>query len=153
MSNPLRPIGHQSVVGSNHRQRAYLHYDLERTDYSLSPHELRLLEASGHNSWKEFSLVACSIGLPCAINAAAVLASQRVFELTLGIFLNSLFGGIGLALCLCFSVLWYRHRHEMTNVIERIKQKPKLTLAESDGQDEIDYLSYAVPELPFSDNQ
>ena len=43
--------------------KSYIHYDLERVDYSVSKSELENIKNVGQNYWKDFSLPCLAIGI------------------------------------------------------------------------------------------
>ena len=105
---------------------SYLLYDPERTDYSVSEEELSSLRDAGTNRWKDFCLVAISLGIPCMINA--IHDTSDPFKLSLDLFLNYLFGGVGIALGIVFGILWYQNRNSFETIFQKIKQKPKMRI-------------------------
>ncbi|MBM3300633.1 MAG: hypothetical protein FJY85_11830 [Deltaproteobacteria bacterium] len=108
--------------------RSYIHYDPERTDYSLTGEELKELREGGQNLWKDVCLVAVSVGIPCLINAIAETIQQSSFALTLSMFLNYLVGVLGLALGVVFSIAWRRSHRSLQSLIDAIKHKPKMQI-------------------------
>jgi hypothetical protein len=107
---------------------SYIHYDPERTDYSLTGEELKELCEAGQNLWKDVCLVAVSLGIPCLINAVAETATQSTFTLTISLFLNYLVGALGLALGMIFSIAWRRSHCSLQTLIDAIKKKPKMQI-------------------------
>jgi uncharacterized membrane protein YciS (DUF1049 family) len=108
--------------------RTYIHYDPERTDYSVTAQELQTLIKEGQSLWKDVCLVSVSLGIPTLLNAVAETTRQTSFSLTLSMFLNYLFGILGLALGLIFGVAWFRSRQRLHSVVDSIKQKPKMAI-------------------------
>jgi len=108
--------------------RAYIHYDPERTDYSVTGEELEMLRREGQNLWKDVCLVSISLGIPTALNAGVAIASQTTFNLTLEIFVNSLVGVVGLSFGIVFGIAWGRSHTSLADLIEAIREKPKLAI-------------------------
>ncbi|MGD0264747.1 MAG: hypothetical protein ABSD47_07290 [Candidatus Methylomirabilota bacterium] len=104
--------------------RQYIHYDPDRTDYSITPEELATLESANSNIWKEVCLVCGPLGLSCLLNALA--STKEPFTLTLSLFLNYLFGILGVGLAIVFGIAWCRSRKTFRRIIEGIKKKPKM---------------------------
>ncbi len=151
MEADFRSEDSDSSLGSL-AQRSYIYYDPERTDYSVSSHELEQLENLGRNLWKEFFLVSCPTGLAFALHGIESLSTQTVFHLTLGMFLDLLLGIVGLALSICFAVLWRRYHCQSGNLIATIKAKPRLRIFAEDRKALILSHPYNVPMLPFKDD-
>ncbi|MDQ1638486.1 MAG: hypothetical protein QOF62_1825 [Pyrinomonadaceae bacterium] len=103
---------------------ASIHYDPKREDYAVSGYELRALSDLGRNNWKDFCLVAFSMGLACALNAIVLMSEQKAFDWTLAIFLNSLFGLVGLALAICFGLIWRRDSISTETFVKSITSRP-----------------------------
>lgn len=107
--------------------KQYIHYDPDRVDYSVTGEELARLESAGSNLWKDACLVCAPVGLSCLINAVANTTTP--FVLSVGVFLNYLFGILGLALAVVFSIAWNRSHKGFKAVIEAIQQKPKMQIS------------------------
>lgn len=112
------------------RQRSYLLYNPERIDYSVTGEELERLRG-GQSLWKDFCLVFASLGVPCLINAIADTQKMPSFTLSLSLFLNYLFGVLGILLAVVFGIAWHRSHQSFSSLIEAIKSKPKLELTPS----------------------
>ena len=131
-------------VNRGQSPRAFIYYDPDRFDYAVTPHELRELSDSGRNFWKDFCLVSSPLGVTCALNAAAMIANQPTFKLTLGIFLNSLVGLVGIALAICFAILWHKCSATTRFLVNSIKEKPRMQMLPCSPEDgTIRYLSAA----------
>lgn len=104
----------------------FIHYNPERTDYSLTPDELARLESAGSNLWKDVCLVSTSLGVPCFINAVA--GTPDPFKLSVALFLNYLIGALGLALAVIFGFAWLRTHKAFGTIVSEIKKKPKMQL-------------------------
>jgi hypothetical protein len=103
--------------------KTFIRYNPERTDYTVSEQELHALQAASQNYWKDICLVSVSVGIPCIINAIAGTAEP--FKLTLGLFFNYLFGGLGVILSIVFAIAWRKSRTDTRNIIAGIKSKPR----------------------------
>lgn len=106
--------------------QTFIHYDPERIDYSVTPEELARLASAPHSQWKDFCLVSFSVGLPCVLNAIALTATP--FVLTLAVFLNYLFGVLGIILAIAYGFLWRREHRSHSALLESIRSKPKMKL-------------------------
>jgi hypothetical protein len=102
--------------------------NLERVDYSVSEHELLSLMNSSQNSWKDFCIASAGVGIPCVINAVVGI-KRAPFEIDVSLFLNTLFGIIGVVLAIVFGILWKRTATNVAAIMEAIKNKPKLRLS------------------------
>jgi hypothetical protein len=109
--------------------RQYLHYNPDRTDYSLTGDELARLETAGSNLWKDVCLVSGSLGVSCIINAVAGTPSP--FALSAALFLNYLFGVLGVVLAIIFGIAWVKAHKGFRDIVEEIKKKPKMELLPS----------------------
>ncbi len=107
--------------------RQYIHYDPERIDFAVTGEELANLERASGSLWKDVCLVSFSLGIPCLINAIA--GTKQPLELTLALFLNYLFGILGIAFGVIFGIAWVRNRQTVSSVIDAIKKKPKMEIA------------------------
>lgn len=109
--------------------RQYIHYNPERTDYSLTPEELARLESAGSNLWKDVCLVSASLGVSCGINAIA--GTPTPFALSVSLFLNYLFGALGVVLAIVFGIAWTRTHTGFRAVVNEIKSKPRMEIVPS----------------------
>lgn len=109
--------------------RQYIHYNPERTDYSMTTDELARLESAGSNLWKDVCLVSSSLGISCIINAIA--ATPDPFKLSAALFLNYLFGVLGLVLGAVFGIAWRRTNVSFRTIVDEIKKKPKMEIVPS----------------------
>lgn len=109
--------------------KQYIHYNPERTDYSITPEELTSLESAGSNFWKDICLVSGPLGLSCIINAIA--ATPSPFQLNLALFLNYLLGALGLVLAVVFGIAWGKSARRFTKIIRQIKEKPRMEVVPS----------------------
>ncbi len=113
----------ENLVPSN-QHKVYILYNPERVDYTVTGEELEKLGEGGRNLWKDFCLVALSLGLPCLINAVADTDAQN-FTLSLTLFLNYLIGVVGIALSVVFGIFWYSTNKKSIDLVALIKNKPK----------------------------
>ena len=104
----------------------YIHYDAERTDYTVTKDELNSLENGSSTLWKDVCLVSFSMCVPLLINGIAEIKSQAEFSLTLTIFLNLTLGIIGLVLAIIFAIAWYKSGKNLETIIHGIKNKPRM---------------------------
>lgn len=105
----------------------YIHYDPSRTDYSVNSFELELIEQTGNSIWKDVFLGSIGIAIPCIINAIndyqKLLPGNKIF--TSDLFLNCLFGGLGIIIGIISLIVWFKNKSSFRNIIEGIKNKPK----------------------------
>ena len=111
---------------NNPSTKSYIHYDPERVDYSLTKDELENIKNIGQNNWKDFTIACLSIGIPCLINGISEIRSQASFHITLSMNLNLIVGIIGIILGLGFLIAWQRSKKSINDIIERIKNKPRI---------------------------
>lgn len=109
--------------------KQFIHYNPERTDYSVTAEEIARIETSGANLWKDMCLVSGPLGTSCLINA--IIATPAPFKLSLGLFLNYLLGCLGVCLCIVFAIAWYKTAGQLNAVIRQIKEKPKMEIIPS----------------------
>lgn len=128
-----------------------LYYDPRRTDFTLNEEELSRIKAASQNYWKDFCLVSISVGLPTIINACE--GTKDPFELTLPLFLNYLFGVLGLILFFIFLILWKKTRKDLNIIIDEIKSKPKYLVTVSSTSAETQVINLeASPEEVNNDS-
>jgi len=111
--------------------QAYIHYDPERVDYSMTGQELDQLKNASSNHWKDFCIISFSLGVPCLINAIVEISKQDQFVTTLSFNLNLVVGIIGLFLGIAFAIAWRRSHTSIVKLIEVIKNKPKMPVPPS----------------------
>lgn len=107
--------------------KSLIHYDPERIDYSVTDGELEQLSKGNTTLWKDFCLFCLALGVPCLINAIAA-TSLTAFVLSLSLFLNYLFGVVGIILSIAFGIAWKKTHKGTTDLITVIKNKPKFEL-------------------------
>jgi len=127
-------MGSNSVTNSTDINQAlaknYIHYEPSRIDYSVNSFELELIEQTGSSVWKDVFLCSVGIAVPCIINAlddCAKLSSENQF-LTTNIFLNCLFGGLGIILGIISFIVWRKNKSNFGKIIGDIKNKPKFEM-------------------------
>ncbi|MGD0174864.1 MAG: hypothetical protein ABSC61_10655 [Anaerolineales bacterium] len=108
-----------------------IHYEPTREEYTVTNGELEQLANLGKNQWKDFSLVCISIGIPCIINAITLL--RNPFEWSISLFLNSLFGLVGICLFIFFVIMWRSTNKDRYKIISNIKSKPKMQVFYSES--------------------
>ena len=111
----------------------YLHYDPDRVDYAISDQELGDLELCSDNLWKDICLVSAGIGIPTLLNAisianASLPTGQAKFVPNVPFTLNLILGIVGIAFAIGFGIAWWKTRKRAKQVIERIREKPKIPL-------------------------
>lgn len=106
----------------------YIHHDPDRVLYGLSEEELDNVANSSQPLWKDVCLVSLSIGIPTLINAIAITKIGDDFSVTLSLFLNYLFGVVGIILGLIFGIAWHRTRKSCKLIIDKIKSRPRTEL-------------------------
>ena len=117
-------ITNQSNLGKH-----FIHYDPERTDYSVTAEELARIETAGSNLWKDMCLVAGPLGISCLINAIAT--TPKPFQLNLSLFLNYIFAATGIVATVILGVAWYKTSGQLAKIISQIKDKPKMEIIPS----------------------
>ncbi|MDA2929324.1 hypothetical protein MYX84_05150 [Acidobacteria bacterium AH-259-O06] len=120
-----------TIGGSIPSPRSYIHWNPDRTEYSLTEEELDKVHHGGQSIWKDFCLVSTSVGISTMLNAIATTMSQEDFSLTLSLFLNYLFGVVGVILAICFGIAWYKSHKSVGKVLVAIKNKPKMEIGAS----------------------
>ncbi len=108
--------------------RSFIHYEPERIDYAVTGEELEKLREGTETLWKDVCLVAIALGVPCFINAIADTMKQEAFSLTLSMFLNYLFGVLGIVFGVIFGVAWYKAYARSKLLLDKIKLKPKMEI-------------------------
>ena len=111
--------------------QSFIHYDPNRVDYSLSEEELQNLTDSGQNSWKDFCIFCFAVGIPCIINAIVEVNKQTTFNPTLSFNINLVIGIVCIFLGVAFAIAWAKSRTKVCNLIEKIKNKPKVPISPS----------------------
>lgn len=101
----------------------YIRYNPERVDYAISEEELNSLETNSKNIWKDFFLISLSIGIPTTINAIA--DTQTPFVLSLKLFLNYIFGVLGIVFSIIFGLMWRGTYISYNKIVKKIKNRPK----------------------------
>ena len=101
----------------------FLRYNPVREDYTVTPDELSALEHAIGDISKDVCLVAFSLGVSCLINGIAGTKTPFVFDLAL--FLNYLFGIVGISLAVIFGIQWRRSSTHLADIFGVIKNKPK----------------------------
>ena len=112
-------------TGSNH----VIHIDMSRVEYALSDDDLTRITEAAKNDWKEFFLVSFPAGATCIINAIA--DTRQPFVLSLGLFLNYLFGLLGIFGAVVFGIMWYRTKRNLGEVISKIKDRPRMSVVQA----------------------
>jgi nitrogen fixation/metabolism regulation signal transduction histidine kinase len=100
-------------------------------DYTLTGEELEQLKSSMQNSWKDFCIACLALGFPCLINARSEASQQKVFSPTLSFNLNLVIGLIGVLFGIIFLILWQKTKGSCDRVIEKIINKPKISIVPS----------------------
>ena len=111
--------------------QSYIHYDPERIDYSLSLVELENIANAGQNTWKDFCIFCFAVGIPCTINAMVEVGKQEVFVPTLSFNINLVVGIIGIIIGIAFAFAWKKSSVTVSNLLEKIKNKPKVPISPS----------------------
>jgi hypothetical protein len=112
-------------------QTNFIRYNPERVDYTLTGEELEQLKSSMQNSWKDFCIACLALGFPCLINAISEASQQKVFSPTLSFNLNLVIGLIGVLFGIIFLILWQKTKGSCDRVIEKIINKPKISIVPS----------------------
>lgn len=130
----------------------FICYDPSRTDYAVTEGELNTLKESAQNSWKDFFLFSCPLGISCILNAIAT--TTKPFTLTLVLFFNYLIGVVGIALSIVFAIMWCKTKRSLDNLITSIKNKPKMRVeyGQTKGSAQLVVLGPSFPEPPNEPN-
>jgi hypothetical protein len=105
----------------------FIHCDTDRVEYSLTKDELENISSAAENVWKDFCIGSISVGIPCLLNAVSEICSKwPKFDVTLLLFLNVMIGGLGAILGIVFYVMWRKTKKSVRNIVDRIKNKPKV---------------------------
>ena len=112
----------------------YIRYNPERIDYALTGEELEQLQNNSHSNWKDFCIGSIAVGVPCLINAFTELGKQQEFTPTLTFNINLVIGILGVVLGLMFLILWRKSKIECTALMDRIKNKPKISVVRIDAK-------------------
>ena len=104
----------------------YIHYEPTRTDYSVNSMELELIEQTGSSIWKDVFLASLGIAIPSFVNGISGFCTLPQNEkVSVPIFMNFLFGSVGLILAVISLVVWQTNKKNFAAIIKRIKEKPK----------------------------
>lgn len=106
----------------------YIHHDPDRTCYSVTEDELNNIVEKSQPLWKDICIASLFFGLPTFINAIAETANQTTPQFTWSLFLNYIFGFLGLLFTVIFGIAWRRAYKGTKDLVEKIKAKPKLEL-------------------------
>jgi len=110
-------------------QENYIHYNLNRVDYTINNMELDLIEKSGNSIWKDFFIATLALAIPSLINAYHIYGNiPPESNLTVELFLNTLVGGICFILAIICFIVWRNNRNSLKKIINQIKAKPKYKL-------------------------
>lgn len=101
-------------------------YEPERILYAISDEEINKLCDGEKSLWKDFFLVAISLGLPCIING--ISSPVKGSEFPLSAVINYIFGGVGLILAIIFFVLWRSDSKNSDSLLSTIKARQKVQL-------------------------
>lgn len=104
----------------------YIHHDPDRDLYAVSEEELEGLVEGGRSLWKDVCIASLSLGIPTILNAIADTAQQTSFQLDLPLFLNYLFGILGIVLGIIFGFAWRQSAKRTKEKIAKIKSKPRM---------------------------
>jgi hypothetical protein len=104
----------------------YIHCDEDSTLYSVTEDELNSLVNKSQPLWKDVCLVSGSIGIPSLINFLSAIPTP--FKITLSLFLNALFGILGIVFAIIFGIAWKNTRNDTKEIIAKVKAKPKRVL-------------------------
>ena len=113
--------------------KSIIHFDPNRTVYAVSETELDNINSHGNSIWKDVGIAALAMGIPCLINTVSLIINSKIpdgqkFVASLDIFLNSLFGLVGLILGIVFLLIWNKSRKKKVEIIDLIKQREKYEL-------------------------
>lgn len=120
-----------TIKGAPSNLRSYIHYDPERTDYTVSEEELNQLHQGSPTIWKDVCLVCISLGVPTVANAVVEFTKTPTLGFTLELFINSLVGSVSVALSAFSAFAWHRGHRSTKSLVEAIKAKPRLEVIPS----------------------
>ena len=113
-------------------QENYIHYNLDRVDYTINNLELGLIEKSGSSIWKDFFIATLAVAIPSLLNAYHEYNNlTEQVEFSIELFLNCLVGSICLILSVICLIVWRNNRNSFKQIIKQIKDKPKYRLPKS----------------------
>jgi len=124
--------------------QSYIRYNTKRIDYTVSDSELKILEDSGNNIWKDFSIALFALSIPCLINGMSELYSISPISLTASLVLNLAIGIPGFIISICFFIAWKKTKKKFKTTLNQIKNKPELpiTYNTSSNKDEKNIIIY-----------
>jgi hypothetical protein len=109
--------------------KSYIHYDPNRTDYTISEAELSQIEEYGNSVWKEIFSATLGLGVPSLINAIVAQYKLKSNEAINGeIVINYIVGFSSLVICVFCLIAWRVNKKKHLNIIRQIQNKPKYTL-------------------------
>lgn len=134
---------------------SFLRYNPERDDYSVTEEELERLRQGGQNIWKDLCLVNFSLGIPCLLNGIGTTGNPATYtftNITLALFLNYLFGTIGIILTIVFGITWIITAKRFSKLIQVIKNKQRFPVQitqSSEGSGQVVSLESKSTEQPL----
>lgn len=112
-------------------EESYIHYNPNRTDYSINDYELNELKNCSNNIWKDVFIAALGLLIPSLINGFAGIADKFDGSFPTIIFINFLIAGVCFFMGLISLVLWRKQTKSAASIISTIKNKPKYKLPKS----------------------
>lgn len=106
-------------------QQTFIHIDLKKTFYTITPAELVVLEDGSNNLWKDVTIACLGLGIPTAINAFVELRKNSPPIFDTEIFVNSLVGSICIIISIIGGVLWHKSNSNCKLVIKELKDRPQ----------------------------
>lgn len=106
-------------------QQTFIHIDLTKTFFTITPSELTVLDDGASNIWKDVTLASFGLGLPTIINAVVEINKLVCFTFNTEIFLNSLIGSICIISSIICGILWYKSTNKCAKLIEELKNRPQ----------------------------
>ena len=107
-------------------RKNYLRIDTNHVDYTINDYDIANIKLAGNSIWKDVFLASIAIGIPCIINAYceynSMPSGQAIFNTK--IFLNSLFGILGLILGAISFFVWKQNSNNLEKILSAIKNKP-----------------------------
>lgn len=107
----------------------YIRHNEDRVLNAVTDDELKGLANQSQPLWKDICLISVSVGIPTLINAIAETASQEKFSLSITLFLNYLFGIIGVLFFVIFGIAWRKSHKSTKSLIEKIQERPQIPLS------------------------
>ena len=108
--------------------KTILHWDPNRTDYTVTPGELDTLSAEHRTSWSEAFFACITAAVSCLLNSVPQALQRKAFSADLEEYLNLVLGTVALVLAAVFAAMWAKSARKVHLLVKSIKEKPELHL-------------------------